>query len=335
MIQIWTVSRDCGWQAWTWTNTANYIPWLLRIVHEYSCCGRTKYSWWKWVHSKNNCMPLEDADHMTLTEADERWWQNRNGLGSLCLVRWDYNYAETDICWFATIAFNQTSCLTRYNSVFPLFQAYENLWRASSQKTREWQQDQKEVQDLQLPSKQVLGSMGHYQICFNHTTYGYNLGNGSYGIWMEVTNNGEGITALIVVIKSAEMGTTTCDEPWYRLKYVQQCLNLSFGLLLEKQKICFTVPPTLAVAGEKCIHEYEYWWYEERHCASNILLFNLRWATGNGMALWAYPITRNEVVNWMILSTIGGDTWLIEGQPMGVYMICMWRYILWPRGWSV
>lgn len=316
-----SVSRDYGQgDTWTWTNTANYIFTINKNHHFNILAGveATKYSYENESAFRNN-YAFEDADYMTL-DAGEGTQTNGGGKQEWALFslfgKVDYNYADRYLL-SATLRRDQTSRLNSDNNsgVFP---AFSGAWRISEEK---FFPKKTFVNDAKI--RIGWGQNGNSAISNNYasyTTYAYNLGNGSYDLNGSNNNVVGGIIVASSGNKNLKWETTTQTNLGIDLNMFNSAFSLSFDYYWKKTKDMLTVPPTLAVAGENASM-----WMNTGD------MKNVGWELNMGyhspkMGDWQWNGSlnlshyKNEVVKLNdFVSTIGGDTRLIEGQPMGVY----------------
>lgn len=315
-----SVSRAYGQgDTWTWTNTANYN--LEINKHRLSVLGGVeaiKYNYEN-LEAFRSKYAFEDDNYMW-PDAGEGTQTNAGGRAQWALfslfAKADYNYDDRYLL-SAIIRRDATSRLYKENNsgIFPAFSA---AWRFS-------QEDFFPKSGIVTNGKLRLGwgQNGNAAISNNYAsynTYAYNSGNGAY----DLTGSNTGTVAGIIVAtsgnKDLKWETTTQTNIGLDLSFLNNSINFSLDYYLKNTKDMLTIPPTLSVQGENAAI-----WMNTGDMRNNGIELTLDYASPQyGDFSWAGSLNlshyKNEVkkINSLV-SSIGSEILLKEGEPMGVY----------------
>ncbi len=316
-----SVSRGYGQgDTWTWTNTANYNKTFNKKHHLNALVGveAIKYSYEN-LDAFRNQYAFEDNNYMQIGSG-EGVQTNGGGKSEWSLfslfAKVDYNYADRYLL-SAIVRRDQTSRLYKDNNsgVFPSF---SGAWRFTEEKF--------------FPKNSVLnngklrlgwgqnGNSAIDNLYAAYSTYAYNNGNGAY----DLNGTSNGVVAGIVTAasgnKNLKWETTTQTNIGLDLGLFNNDLRLSFDYYWKNTKDMLTIPPTLSVQGENAAVFMNTG--DMKNSGVELTIdYNSR---QYGKFSWEGSLNLSHYENKVsrlnsLVSSIGGDIRLMEGQPMGVY----------------
>lgn len=314
------VSRSFGQgDTWTWTNTINYSNKFGD--HRVNALFGTEAIGYMYsnIEAWRDKYAFEDLQYMTLS-AGEGTQTNNGGKSAWSLfsifAKAEYNYADRYLV-SATVRRDQSSRLHKdHNSgVFPAFTA---AWRFTAEP---FFPDQKWMTDGKVRvgwGQNGSAAISNYYA--SYSTYAYDAGAPAYDLNATNTQAVAGLITATTGNTDLKWETTTQTNVGLDLGFFNNSLTANLDWYLKTTKDMLTVPPVLLIAGQnaECWRntgdmrnmgvELQMDYHSKDY---NGFTFDL------GFNLSHY---KNTVVKLNdLVSYIGGDVRLIEGQPMGVY----------------
>lgn len=316
-----SMSRAYGQgDTWTWTNTANYVKTFNDLHHLNVLFGveAIKYTF-EDISAARTDYAFEDDDYMQIGSG-EGTQTNGGGKNQWALFsvfgKVDYNYADRYLASF-TLRRDASSRLDR-NSNSGVFPAFSLAWRPT--------------QEAFFPTNNVLndlkirfawgqnGNSAIDNLYASYSTYRYDMGNGAYDL--NGTNTGQ-VPGVIVAASGnnkLKWETTTQTNIGVDFGFLNGSLSLSADYYIKKTKDMLTIPPVLAVAGENAAM-----WMNTGDMDNHGFELTLNYISPQyGDFSWNGNFNISKYKNKLVklnnlVKTVGGDTRMIVGQPMGVY----------------
>ncbi len=316
-----SVSREYGQgDTWTWTNTANYNVDFGKKHHLNVLAGveAIKYKYEN-LSAFRNGYAFEDENYMQI-DAGEDTQTNGGGKSEWALfslfAKADYNFADRYL-FSAIIRRDQTSRLYK-NQNSGVFPSFSGAWRFTEEKF--------------FPKNKIInngklrlgwgqnGNSAIDNLYASYSTYAYNTGNAAYDINGTNNNVVAGIVTAASGNKNLKWETTTQTNLGLDLGFLNNDLRISFDYYWKNTKNMLTVPPTLSVQGENAsvymnTGNMKNTGFEVTVDYTSPEYSGFSWEGSFNIGHYKNKV---EKLNSLV-SQIGSDILLMEGQPMGVY----------------
>lgn len=316
-----SVNREYGQgDTWTWTNTANYMKTFARDHHLTALVGVEAIGYkYENLAAFRNDYAFEDENYMQI-DAGEGTQTNGGGKQEWALFslfgKVDYNYADRYL-FSAILRRDKTSRLASNNNA-GTFPSFSGAWRFTEEKFFP-EQDVIDNGKLRIGWGQN-GNAAISNYYASYTTYAYNTGNAAYDLNGTNTNVVAGITSASSGNTNLKWETTTQVNLGLDLGLFRNDLRLSFDYYWKNTKDMLTEPPTLAVQGENATvymntgnMKNSGWEVTLDYTSHQYGKFSFE--SSLNLSHYKNKVTKiNSLVSY-----IGDDIRLMEGQPMGVY----------------
>ena len=314
------VSRTFGQgDTWTWTNTINYSnKFGDHCVNALFGTEAIGYMYSN-IEAWRDKYAFEDLQYMTLN-AGEGTQTNAGTKQAWSLfsifAKAEYNYADRYLV-SATVRRDQSSRLYKDNNsgVFPAFTA---AWRFT---TEPFFPDQKWMTDGKIRvgwGQNGSAAISDYYAAYS--TYAYDPGAPAYDINGTNTQAVAGLITAKTGNKDLKWETTTQTNIGLDLGFFNNSMTANLDWYLKTTKDMLTVPPVLLIAGQNA----ECWRNtgDMRNMGVELQLdyhskdySSFSFDLGFNLSHYKNTVVKlNDLVSYM-----GSEVRLIEGQPMGVY----------------
>lgn len=305
--------------TWTWTNTANYN--LDIDEHHLNILAGTEAISYQFADlgAWRDEYAFEDSNYMVLNSG-EGTQTNYGGKSAWALfslfAKADYNWHDRYLL-SATIRRDATSRLHKNNNS-GIFPAFSGAWRFTEES---FFPENSYFTNGKL--RAAWGQNGNSAISNNYaaySTYAYNLGSGAYDL---TGSNTETIAGIIVSASGnpdLKWETTTQTNIGMDLGFFNNSLNLNFDYYWKDTKDMLTIPPTISASGENA----SVWMNTgDMHNEGFELTIDYHSPNYNDFS-WGASLNLSHYENKVVklnnmVTTMGSNIRLMEGQPMGVY----------------